>query len=368
MATAAVLSVGVGLRPCSRWFACSRRTSLPSALKLSGELGRWIPPCRRRPAVRCESTSSSNSSFQADPGHASELIFIGTGTSEGIPRVSCLTKQPPTCKVCMDATLPGNRNRRRNTSVLFRYAHPDGRRRNILIDAGKFFYHSAMQWFPLYGIRELDAVVLTHAHADAIGGLDDLRDWTNNVQPRVPVYARMQDLEVMEKTHYYLVDTSVITAGTAVSELCFIPIDNAPFQIEGLTITPLPVFHGGTYISNGYRVGNVCYISDVSKIPDETRPLLIDCDLLVLDALRPDRPSASHFALPQALDEVRRIQPRRTLLTGMMHTMEHYSINEQLQALRDSEGIDVQLSYDGLRVPVDIPVDASIGSKQAVQV
>ncbi|GJY60655.1 putative hydrolase [Tanacetum coccineum] len=282
-----------------------------------------------------------------------ELIFIGTGTSEGIPRVSCLTNPFKKCEVCSKAVEPGNKNRRLNTSVLIRYPRPSGTC-NILIDAGKFFYQSALRWFPTYGIRTLDAVVITHSHADAIGGLDDLRDWTNNVQPHIPIYVAERDFEVMKKTHYYLVDTSVVTPGAAVSELQFDIIHEKPFIVHDLKITPLPVWHGRNYRSLGFRFGNVCYISDVSGIPKETYPLLKNCDLLIMDALRPDRSSSTHFGLPRALEEVRKIKPKRTLFTGMMHLMDHEIVNEGLLKLKESEGLDVQLSYDGLRVPIEL--------------
>ncbi|KAG0612916.1 hypothetical protein M758_6G062300 [Ceratodon purpureus] len=278
---------------------------------------------------------------------SSQIIFLGTGTSEGIPRVSCLTNPEKSCAVCLAAAQLGNKNRRRNTSVIVRYLAPDGRLLNILIDAGKFFYHSALQWFPYYGIRNLDAVIITHAHADANGGLDDLRDWTNNVQPHIPIYVGLRDLTVMAKSHYYLVDTSVVMKGTAVTKLQFIPMSEEPFEVHGLKVTPLPVWHGPGYRSLGFRVGDVCYISDASEIPAETYPLLENCDLLILvlytffaglslydsaltcimlkdsqkyvycdwllrpslrfyfsqlfflqDALRPDRSSATHFGMP----------------------------------------------------------------------
>ncbi|KAL0676023.1 hypothetical protein Bca4012_004004 [Brassica carinata] len=184
-------------------------------------------------------------------------------------------------------------------------------------------------------LRTLDAVVITHSHADAIGGLDDLRDWTNNVQPHIPIYTATRDFEVMKKTHYYLVDTSVIIPGAAVSD---------------------------NYRSLGFRFGDVCYLSDVSDIPEETYPLLKDCDLLIMDALRPDRSSATHFGLPPpkgtkllALEEVQKIKPERTLFTGMMHLMDHEKVSEEeLEKLMDTEGLDVKLSYDGLRIPVSI--------------
>ncbi|CAN1218141.1 Putative hydrolase C777.06c [Linum perenne] len=296
--------------------------------------------------------SNASGKFDAQlPSDRSEIIFMGTGTSEGIPRLSCLTNPLKKCEVCSKATEPGNKNRRLNTSILIRYPGPGGTR-NILIDAGKFFYHSVLQWFPAYGLRTIDAVIITHSHADAIGGLDDLRDWTNNVQPCIPIYVAPRDFEVMKKTHYYLVDTSVVTPGAAVSDLQFNIINEEPFVVNDLKFTPLPVWHGKAYRSLGFRFGNVCYISDVSDIPDETYPLLEDCDLLIMDALRPDRSSSTHFGLPRALDEVRKIKPRRTLFTGMMHLMDHEKVNEYLMKLMETEGLDVQLSYDGLRVPL----------------
>ncbi|PNT43486.1 hypothetical protein POPTR_003G036800v4 [Populus trichocarpa] len=309
-------------------------------------------PFRRILQACLQSNASRNADAQLQAGQ-SEIIFMGTGTSEGIPRLSCLTNPSNKCPVCSKAVEPGNKNRRLNTGLLICYHGPSGRR-NILIDVGKFFYHSALRWFPAFGLRTIDAVIITHSHADAIGGLDDLRDWTNNVQPYIPIYVAERDFEVMKKTHYYLVDTSVVTPGAAVSELQFNLIHEEPFVVNDLKFTPLPVWHGHGYRSLGFRFGNICYISDVSEIPEETYPLLKDCELLIMDALRPDRSSSTHFGLPRAIEEVRKIQPRRTLFTGMMHLMDHDNVNEYLAKLMETEGLNVELSYDGLCVPVTL--------------
>ncbi|XP_058068840.1 putative hydrolase C777.06c isoform X7 [Magnolia sinica] len=271
---------------------------------------RGVSPFKRVLQARFSSDIANGDIDTQVPSKGSEIIFLGTGTSEGIPRVSCLTNPLKTCMVCPKANEPGNKNRRLNTSILIHYHNSLGRS-NILVDAGKFFYHSALRWFPMFGIRTIDAVIITHSHADAIGGLDDLRDWTNNVQSHIPIYVAKRDFE----------------------------------------ITPLPVWHGKGYRSLGFRFGNVCYISDASEIPEETYALLKDCEILILDALRPDRSSSTHFGLPRALEEVRKIKPRRALFTGMMHLMDHDKVNEDLAKLMETEGLDVQLSYDGLRIP-----------------
>nr|VDC93398.1 unnamed protein product [Brassica oleracea] len=155
--------------------------------------------------------------------------------------------------------------------------------------------------------------------------------------------------QVMKKTHYYLVDTSVIIPGAAVSDWILATTNDVGFVVGLLDmnsvfklfqIIPLPV--------------SVAW-NDVSDIPEETYPLLKDCDLLIMDALRPDRSSATHFGLPRALEEVQKIKPERTLFTGMMHLMDHEKVSEEeLEKLMDTEGIDVKLSYDGLRIPVSI--------------
>jgi phosphoribosyl 1,2-cyclic phosphodiesterase len=250
--------------------------------------------------------------------------------------------------VCRDSQRPGSKNFRRNTSLLLQATGPDGLPVNIVVDAGKSFYEACMAWFPQYGVESLDAVVLTHAHADAIAGLDDLRDWTNYARSELPVYARAQDMATLAKTHFYLVDRNQSTSGGGVAKLRFIKTTDEPFDVMGLRFTPLPVEHGRNVTSNGYRIGNVCYIPDVSTIPPATDKLLAGCETLVLDALRPGRTHGSHFSLEQAIDTARRLQPVRTLLTDMAHDIDHDPVNKQLAKLKAAEGLDIQLAYDGL--------------------
>uniref|UniRef100_A0A9I9D4G4 Metallo-beta-lactamase domain-containing protein n=1 Tax=Cucumis melo TaxID=3656 RepID=A0A9I9D4G4_CUCME len=331
-----VLFVGTTLPPTSMACLAALRTQVQLRSSAFPIARKGFSPFQRIAQSRLQSVSDGEIGGTVS-ANESEIIFIGTGTSEGIPRVSCLTDPIKKCPVCFKAAEPGNKNRRLNTSILVRYAGPSGNR-NILIDVGKLVF--LPQCSPMVSRIWVS--------------LDDLRDWTNNVQPSVPIYVAQRDFEVMQKTHYYLVDTSVILPGAAVSELQFNIIPEEPFVVDDLKVTPLPVWHGRGYRSLGFRFGNVCYISDVSEIPEETYPLLKDCEILILDALRPDRSSSTHFGLPRALEEVRKIQPKRTLFTGMMHLMDHEEVNSYLLKLKETEGVDAQLSYDGLRIPVTL--------------
>jgi phosphoribosyl 1,2-cyclic phosphodiesterase len=279
---------------------------------------------------------------------------LGTGTSEGVPRVSCLTNPDSTCIVCPDAIKPGSPNRRRNTSLLIQRGVGKDRTSNIVIDAGKFFYESAIDWFPKYGVRTIDALIITHAHADAVGGFDSLRDWTNNAQESLPIYLRDSDYRQIESLFYYLADRTKQTGGGGVAQLQFKSIDAHPFEIDGLELIPLPVQHGRNYEIFGYRFGPVSYVSDASSISDETARLIEGSELLILDALRPKRTHGTHFTVEEAVDQVRRLRPNRTLLTDATHDIDHVSVNAELANLKATEGLDVQYAYDGLAIDIEL--------------
>ena len=301
-----------------------------------------------------ETRPDYRSSPRQDSRPFSRIVFLGTGTSEGVPRVSCLTRPNHVCAVCADAIKPDSHNRRRNTSLLIQRQLDDGRTSNIVIDAGKFFYEAAMQWFPKYSVSTIDALVLTHSHADAVGGMDDLRDWTNNAQESLPIYLRESDLQNVESLFYYLVDRNRQTGGGGVARLIFNTIDANPFMIDGLEMIPLPVEHGRGHEVFGYRFGPVSYISDASEISDATAELVAGSELLVLDALRPTRTHGTHFTVEEAVDQVRRLRPQRTLLTDATHDIDHNLVNAGLAKLKDSEGLDIQYAYDGLEVEIKL--------------
>ncbi len=298
-----------------------------------------------------------------------KVVFLGTGTSEGVPRVTCLTAVPPACPVCIDAIRPSSKNRRRNTSLVIQREQSDRPPVNIVVDAGKFFYESAIKWFPHHSIRSVDAVLLTHSHADAAGGLDDLRDWTNAMRfasrdehsallksrrnASIPIYLREIDLEVVAKTSYYLVDRSQITVGGTVAFLDFLTIDDGIAEIAGTKFKSLTVPHGPNYSANGYRIGNFAYISDASDLPPNVIESIRDVEILVLDALRRERTHGSHLTLEQAVEWAKLIRPQRTLLTDAAHTIDHYETNSYLRRHDVCDGLDIQYAYDGMSLEIE---------------
>ncbi|CAG8490745.1 11505_t:CDS:2 [Ambispora gerdemannii] len=294
-----------------------------------------------------------------------EIIFLGTGTSSGVPTINCLTAPEQTCKTCISTLSErGQVNVRRNTSLLVRVDNPDGRLRNIVIDCGKTFYVSTLKWFPHHKLRHIDALVLTHPHADAINGLDDLRAWTLNkaIQEYIPIYLSSDTKTTLEQTFPYIVDQSMATGGGDLPSFQFNTIDSrTPFIVEGLEFIPLPVHHGinfankEPFINLGFRFDNVTYISDCNFIPEQTREKIKGSELVILDALNRKKHN-SHFSIDQAVETTRDFcpKPKRTYLVGFSHDIEHYDLEREMENLQEKEpDLWVRPAYDGLKIDID---------------
>lgn len=300
-------------------------------------------------------------------GRVQELVFLGSGTSSCIPLIGCLMQEEPTCAVCLDAQRGGRRSKncRLNVSAVVRFVGPGGATKAVLIDCGKTFYTAARRWAVPLRLGAFEGVLLTHGHADAMLGLDDLRHWTGHgaIQDSVVVYADRPTLAVVERAFPYLVDKGQATGGGFVSDIRFRTIaehgggPRDAFRIGGLEVTPVRVEHGtesdgAPYFCLGFLLdgGRIAYLSDVSRIPDETLALLQAArpQLLVLDCLREERPYRSHFILPESLAAVRAIAPARTYLVGMTHDTDHDEFEARLRTLAPE--LDIRLAHDGLVV------------------
>ncbi len=261
-----------------------------------------------------------------------QLVFLGTGTSHGVPMIGCAC---PTC------TSPNPKNHRTRCSVVLGLPHG-----NLLIDTTPELRLQLLR----EGIGLVHAVAYTHGHADHLFGLDDLRIFPEYLGHDVPIYCR-QDVEaVIRRAFHYAFDPELREYPVGgVPRLQFRRVDGSPLEVLGARVVPLRLDHGrqGTL---GFRVGRVAYCTDTSGVPPETWPLLEGLDVLILDCLRRE-PHPTHLSLDQAVDLARRLAPRRTLFTHLCHRLEHEAVSAELPP-------GVELAYDGLRIPLGIDYDS----------
>jgi phosphoribosyl 1,2-cyclic phosphate phosphodiesterase len=231
------------------------------------------------------------------------------------------------CAVC---TSSDPHDRRTRTSVVFHFDD-----RSVLVDTSPELRLQCVAC----RIRSIDAILFTHHHADHVAGLDDVRRFNWIAQRPLPVYGNRSTLDHLRRMfNYCFVDEPDYPS--AKPELIQIAVDG-PFELFGRRVTPIPYFHGPLPVL-GYRIGNIAYCTDISRMPDESRPLLSDLSVLILGALR-RRPHPTHFNIEQAVEEARRIGARRTFFTHIAHELPHAATNA---ALPDG----MELGYDGMVV------------------
>lgn len=213
--------------------------------------------------------------------------------------------------------------------------------------------------------------MLTHEHADAVLGLDDIRvvqpfSPVNDIEP-TPIFLTQEAMDSIVVKFPYLVQKKLKEGQEVrrVAQLGWRIIENdckQPFVASGLEVVPLPVMHGEDYVCLGFLFGENCkvaYISDVSRILPTTELHISkssgnQVDLLLLDTLYKKGSHNTHFCFPQTLDAVKRLCPKRAFLIGMTHEFDHHKDNEFLREWSEREGIPVQLAHDGLRIPVNL--------------
>lgn len=252
-----------------------------------------------------------------------KVTFMGTGTSVGVPAIGC------TCDVCRSHD---PLNRRTRTSALL--SVQDAR---VLIDASIDLRQQALR----EEMNTLDAVLITHGHADHVFGLDDVRMFNFRQQRPMPLYANAATLADIRKTFWYVfADEPGPSSRPELTLNCV----EGPFDIAGVHVVPFPVIHGTMPIL-GYRVGRFAYITDASQIPDSTAGMLAGLDVLVVNALR-RKPHPTHFNLEGALEAIRRVRPARAYLTHISHEFDHAALTRELPR-------GVEPAHDGLSLEVE---------------
>jgi phosphoribosyl 1,2-cyclic phosphate phosphodiesterase len=247
-----------------------------------------------------------------------KVTFLGTGTSQGVPIINC------DCSVCQSED---SRNKRLRTSISVETEHTA-----LLIDTTP----DLRQQLLANPLQRLDAILYTHAHADHIYGIDDIRRFNQLQKQRIPVFAAPQTLERLQMVFDYAFSNGELKPGLPNLEATAI---GGPFEINDLKIIPLQLFHGNLEIL-GFRIGDMAYCTDVSYIPEYTYPLLEHLDVLVIDALR-DRPHPTHFSVDQAVQEAEKIKAKNTYFIHMSHKIDHSASSRTFPA-------NIRFAYDGL--------------------
>ena len=255
-----------------------------------------------------------------------EMILLGVGTSVGVPVIGC------SCAVCTSGD-PKN-DRTRSSAIL---GLPDG---NLLIDTSPDLRQQLLR----ENIGIAHAVLYTHEHADHLFGLDDVRLFPFHLGHPVPLYCEPTVESRIRKSYDYAFSDALQTHQGAIPKLEIRTIGLEPFELLGAQVTPIRLLHGANFQVLGFRFGNVAYCTDVSEIPESSMTLLHNLDVLVLSALRHE-PHATHMSLDEAVAVAQRLQPKRTVFTHMSCHLDYRQTNATLPH-------NVQLGYDGLRIPL----------------
>lgn len=256
-----------------------------------------------------------------------ELTFLGTGTSMGVPVVACR------CRVCQSTDW---HDRHLRTAALVRTDPGE----NILIDIGPDFREQMLR----EKVMHLEGILVTHAHRDHVGGLDDIRSF-NYVQGRkMDLYCNREARVSIERDYHYIFDFHQYPGlpEAVIHELS----GDTPFKVGGTEVMPVKAMHKDLPVL-GYRIGALGYITDANHIDPCELEKLSGVEVLVINALRKEK-HFSHFCLPEALDVIERVSPRKAYLTHVSHEMGLYAeVERELPR-------NVHVAYDGLKVEVPV--------------
>lgn len=276
-------------------------------------------------------------------GYRRRFTILGCSSSPGVPR---LNGDWGAC----DPTNP--KNRRRRAAFLIEQIGPDGGRTTVVVDTGPDFREQMIS----AGVKRVDAVLYTHAHADHLHGIDDLRGYFILQHSRIPIYADPFTMERIREGFGYCLETPPGGNYPPIVLPRLISTLDEPIMIDGpggrVPVMPYKQIHGEIH-SLGFRIGKVAYSSDVSDFPAETVPKLAGLDMLIIDTLQ-YKFHPSHLSLEQALSWIGRFSPQRAILTHMHTPLDYDAVMAQTPD-------HVQPAYDGLAFEFDVTDEVAVG-------
>ena len=253
------------------------------------------------------------------------VTFLGTGTSQGIPLIGC------DCAVCRS---DNPRNKRLRPSVYVEDATDC-----LLVDATPDFRTQALR----ANIRRVDAVLMTHTHADHVLGLDELRVYCNRTGKKMPVYGSAHSVETIQQLFPYACTDKPAWPGLPRFELHTVQA-NQPFKVSRVTVCPLPLHHG-RMMAFGFLFGqDFAYVTDCKVVPAEVIETIRGVPLLVLDALR-YREHPAHLTIEEACGVAQQVVAKLTLFTHLCHEADHEAVEKGLPP-------GVRVAYDEMQIEV----------------
>ncbi|HUI07747.1 MAG TPA: MBL fold metallo-hydrolase [Verrucomicrobiae bacterium] len=253
------------------------------------------------------------------------VTFLGTGTSHGIPMIGC------DCAVCRS---DNPRNKRLRPSI-----YVECENQCLLVDATPDLRTQALR----ANIRRVDAVLMTHTHADHVLGLDDLRAFTARNGRRMPIYGSPHSVETIRRVFPYACTETPAWAGLPSFEMHAIE-PHQDFEVGGLKLRALPLLHGRMTVY-GFLFGReMAYVTDCNVVPPEVVGAIRGVTLLVLDALR-HRPHPAHLTIDQARAVAEQVKASLTLFTHLCHEADHEAVEQELPP-------HVRVAYDGMKMEV----------------
>lgn len=253
-----------------------------------------------------------------------KLTFLGTGTSQGVPVISCK------CHVCCS---DDPRDKRLRTSAML--TTDDGS--NLLFDIGPDFREQMLR----EDVCHIEGILVTHAHRDHVAGLDDVRAFNYVQGQRMDVYANDVAIDIM-KSDYSYIFTGEHYPGLPEVDLHLVA--DEPFLVAGHRVVPIKAMHKAMPVL-GYRIGDLTYITDANQIDDAELDKVRGSKVMVINALRHE-PHFSHYCLEEALQVIAKVNPEQAYLTHLSHDYGRYADCES------ELPPNVKIAFDGLVVNI----------------
>lgn len=264
-----------------------------------------------------------------------EITFLGTGTSHGVPPIDCIIHNYEKCpkNVCQESLIDPKHKRSRSSIII----EVNGKK--ILIDVSADFREQALR----ENIKSIDAVMITHKHADHIMGIPDIRSYTRPLKDPLPLFGSKETINGLKDSFSYIFDPNTFEGGGIPS--LHAEVISSSFPLFDTLITPIPVIHGPLEGCFGYRIGDIAYIPDYKSIPEESMELLKNLKILIIDALRDTREHSTHAILPESIEIAQLLKPEKCYFTHLCHDI-HY--------INDSKDLPEWMSfaYDSLKIKI----------------